>query len=214
MSAAPIPGPTSPKPLSGRGWARQWIGLFGFSLVLTFARASLADHYVVPSGSMEPTVKVGDRILVNKAAFGWRVPFTDLWLGSPSLPERGSVIVLESPEPGPVLLKRVVALPLDLVEVRGGRLTINGAAVPVGADLDDPGSLVEYLGPAHHIQLELGGGRDFGPQVVPADKVLVLGDNRGNSRDGRYFGFVDVTTLRGRALGIYARSGRPTWRDL
>lgn len=163
---------------------------------------------------MEPTVQVGDRILVNKAAFGWRVPFTDLWLGAPSLPERGSVIVLESPESGPVLLKRVVALPLDSVEVRGGRLTINGEPVPVGPDVDEPGSLVEYLGPPHHIQLELDGGRDFGPQVVPADKVLVLGDNRGNSRDGRYFGFVDVTRLRGRVLGIYARSGHPTWRGL
>jgi signal peptidase I len=196
------------------GGPQKWLGLLAFSLVLVFARASLADHYVVPSGSMEPTVHVGDRIFVNKAAYGWRVPLTDLWLAPPSLPERGSVIVLTSPDPGPVLLKRVVALPLDLVEVRGGRLSINGQAVPVRSDDVQPSGLIEYLGPPHQIRIGLDGGRDFGPKVVPEGKLLVLGDNRGNSRDGRYFGFVDVERVRGRALGIYARSGRPTWLGL
>jgi signal peptidase I len=212
-SAEPTPGPVTPtRPARSTG-AKNWLGLLAFSLVLVFTRASLADHYVVPSGSMEPTVQVGDRIFVNKAAYGWRVPLTGLWLTPPSVPERGSVVVLTSPDPGPVLLKRVVALPLDLVEVRGGRLSINGQAVPVSWD-DVPSGLVEYLGPPHEIRLGYDGGRDFGPEVVPQGKLLVLGDNRGNSRDGRYFGFVDVERVRGRALGIYARSGRPTWLGL
>ena len=208
--------PTVPKGASPPGWIRQWLGLLVFALVLVFARASLADHYVVPSGSMEPTVHVGDRIFVNKAAFGWRVPLTGVWLGHPRMPARGSVIVLDPPEPGPgpVLLKRVVALPGDVVKVRGGRLQINGESVPVETVVSEPGTLVEHLGPPHHIQLGFGGGPDWGPEVVPEGKLLVLGDNRGNSRDGRYFGFIDVTLVRGRAVGIYARSGRPTWRDL
>lgn len=209
-------GPQQQRALSAPRWARDWLGLLAFALVIVFARASLADHYLVPSGSMEPTVQVGDRILVNKAAFGVRVPLTGLWLGSPSLPERGSVIVLDPPEPGPapVLLKRVVALPGDVVRVRDGRLQINGEAVPVHADAAEPGSLIEELGPPHHIQLRFGGGPDWGPEVVPDGKLLVLGDNRGNSRDGRYFGFIDVTGVRGRAVAVYARSGRPTWRGL
>jgi len=202
--------------VSPPGRARQWLGLLGFAVVIVFARASLADHYVVPSGSMEPTVQIGDRIFVHKAAFGWRVPLTGVWLGGPTLPARGSVIVLDPPEPGPapVLLKRVVALPGDAVTVRGGRLEINGEPVPVHADGSEPGTLVEDLGPPHHIQLGFDGGPDWGPEVVPEGKLLVLGDNRGNSRDGRYFGFIDITHVRGRAVGIYARSGRPTWREL
>jgi signal peptidase I len=197
-----------------RDWVRQWLGALAFVAVIASARASLADHYVVPSGSMEPTVHVGDRILVNKAAFGWRLPLTEVWLGEPSLPERGSVVVLRSPEPGPVLLKRVVALPLDRVLVQHGRLSINGVEVPVSEADGERDTLVEYLGTPHRIQLALHGGPDFGPSVVPAGKILVLGDNRGNSRDGRYFGFVDAVTLRGRALGVYASDGRLTWRSL
>jgi signal peptidase I len=208
------PAPLAPPRVSPPRWARQLAGVLAFALVLMFARASLADHYVVPSGSMEPTIQIGDRILVNKAAFGWRVPLTDFWLGAQSLPARGSVIVLSSPEPGPVLLKRVVALPRDVVEVRSGRREINGKTVPVRANLAQPSHVVEYLGPPHEIQLGFGGGPDFGPEVVPDGKMLVLGDNRGNSRDGRYFGFVDGQRLRGQVLGVYARSGRPTWRGL
>lgn len=220
MDPAPDPrvlnAPRARGGVSPPGRARQWLGLLAFALVIVFTRASLADHYVVPSGSMEPTVQVGDRIFVNKAAFGWRVPLTGLWLGGPTLPARGSVIVLDPPEPtpAPVLLKRVVALPGDVVQVRRGRLQINGEPVPVRADVREPGTLIEHLGPPHRIQLRFGGGPDWGPEVVPDGKLLVLGDNRGNSRDGRYFGLIDATLVRGRAVGIYARSGRPTWRDL
>jgi signal peptidase I len=218
MMSAPTPDPLH-RPAGRRfdrqpHWLRQWLGALAFVAVIGSARASLADHYVVPSGSMEPTVHVGDRILVNKAAFGWRVPLTEVWLGEPSLPERGSVVVLRSPEPGPVLLKRVVALPLDRVQVRHGRLSINDVEVPVSEADGEADTLVEYLGTPHRIQLAMHGGPDFGPTVVPAGKILVLGDNRGNSRDGRYFGFVDAVTLRGRALGVYARDGRFTWRGL
>ena len=189
-------------------WLRDFLSIAVTLLVLLVARASLADHYVVPSGSMQPTVHVGDRIFVNKAAFGVRVPLSDVWLGGQKLPARGTVVVLDSPDDGPVLLKRVVAHPGDVVSVRGGRLILNGREVKltrVG------GQKLELLGHPHPISLEHGGGPDFGPRRVPAGHLLVLGDNRGNSRDGRSFGFVKLEKLRGEALGIYARDGRPGW---
>lgn len=201
--------PSSPRKLPG--WCRELLGLSAGIAVLLLGRASLADHYLVPSGSMEPTVLVGDRVLVNKAAFGWRLPFTDVWLGSIELPKRGDVVILEPPGPGPVLLKRVVAHAGDRVEVRAGRIILNGQ--PVVTDLEGE-QLVEHLGKAHRLSLAWGGGPDFGPATVPEGMLLVLGDNRGNSRDGRSFGFVPIETLRGRVLGAYAREGTLGWWDL
>lgn len=168
---------------------------------VTFSvRASFADHYRVPSGSMEPTVQVGDRILVEKAAYGLRVPATEIYALHFSPPSRGDVVVLLPPDgdiyddamdraTGTVLLKRVVAVGGDLVEVRSGIVMIDGKRA------DDHASLAE------------GGGPDFGPVRVPDGKVLVLGDNRGNSRDGRYFGFVDRDRIVGRACAVVFRDG-------
>lgn len=200
-------------------WRRQlgsWTPLLAFSLVVLCVRASLADHYVVPTGSMEPTVEVGDRIFVHKAAFGLRVPLTDVWLGGVEPPERGAVVVLAPPEDeGPVLLKRVVALPGDRVAVRAGRLLLNDRHVPVDLDTQQPALMaIEHLGRRHRIKLLGRGGPDFGPALVPAGKMLVMGDNRGNSRDGRAFGFVDLATLRGLAVAVYVRDGRWGWKQL
>lgn len=107
-----------------------------------------------------------------------------------------------------VLLKRVVAVPGDVVQVTDGRLLLNGKPVPVETR---DGGLVESLGDGHGLRLDNGGGPDFGPVKVPADRYLVLGDNRGNSRDGRYFGFVKGEAVLGRAISILARAGSPTW---
>jgi signal peptidase I len=179
-------------------------------LVVLVARSSLADHYEVPSGSMLPTVRVGDHVLVSKLAYGIRAPFigfVDQFRG----PDRGDVVVLESPETGIVLLKRVIALPGDTVAVRGGRLWLNGEDVAVQTERD---GLRELLGRAHPISLDDGGGPNFGPKTIPAGKYLVLGDNRGDSRDGRYFGLVDRAAIFGRAFRVYWRGGRPTWQKL
>lgn len=180
--------------------------------VLLFARSSLADHYYVPSGSMRPTVEVGDHVVVDKLAFGLRVPFTDTFLTPWRGPARGDVVVLDSPRDGTTLLKRVVALPGDLIEVRGGALLLNGGPVRVEGPT---GALREELGAkAHPLRLDGGGGPDFGPFTVPAGRYLVLGDNRGDSLDGRYFGFVPAESLRGRALGVCVRAGRLVWESL
>jgi signal peptidase I len=222
-SPATEPGAdASPTPPSGRsrppgwgrapGWLREGLGLLAFVIALAAARSSLADHYHVPTGSMIPTVAVGDHVLVNKLAYGLRVPFAGQQLVDFSGPRRGDVVVLDSPEDGITLLKRVVAIPGDTVEVQGGMLTINGAAVPLRLD---HGALYEALGDNPHLlQLTHGGGYQFGPMVVGKDKYLVMGDNRGESHDGRAFGLVERHAIFGRALAVWMREGGLTWKRL
>jgi len=180
--------------------------------VMFMARSSLADHYHVPTGSMMPTVHIGDRIVVNKAAYAFRVPFTDVALASFGGPARGEVVVLSSPDDGTTLLTRVVGVPGDHVAVRRGRLVYGGEMVPVARSTT---GMTELLGEhPHPLRLNAGGGPDFGPVELGPDEYLVMGDNRGNSRDGRMFGTVPASALRGRVLGVYLSEGRLTWREL
>jgi signal peptidase I len=195
-----------------RTWLREGATLLAFMGVIFTARASLADHYQVPTGSMIPTIQIGDRVLVNKLAYGLRLPFSDVRLLGDSGPARGEVAVLTSPENGDTLIKRVVAVPGDEVVVRGGHLWINGRAVPVTRHSQDT---VEDLGSrAHRISLAHAGGPDFGPARLADDEYLVMGDNRGNSHDGRAFGLVGRAAFIGRAIGIYWSGGRPAWNGL
>jgi signal peptidase I len=190
------------------GWRKDLIAITSAAAVVLVGRSSLADHYHVPTGSMLPTVVENDHIFVNKAAYGLRLPFSQVRIAEFNGPARGDVVVLESPESGIVLLKRVVAGPGDLVQVQEGKLLLNGRPVPV--EVKD-GGVVEGLGDGHGLRLDDGGGPDFGPVQVPKDSYLVLGDNRGNSRDGRYFGFVKRDAILGRAISILARRGGLTW---
>ena len=163
--------------------------------MVTFAvRASFADHYRVPSGSMTPTVQIGDHVLVAKAAYGLRLPLTTTYVAHFAAPDRGDVVVLESPDPDDpvVLLKRVVAVGGDEVEVKDGRVFLGGALTDARGE----------------------GGPDFGPARVPDGQLLVLGDNRGNSRDGRTFGFVSRDRVLGRAIAVVARDGALTYEPL
>jgi signal peptidase I len=193
-------------------WARDLVSLAGFALALFAARSTLADHYFVPTGSMIPTVEVGDRVLVNKVAYALRIPFSNTVLARVHRPERGDVVVLRSPENGITLLKRVVAVPGDDVAVVEGRLWINRRRVPVARE---SGALVEKLGhTAHPIRLTSRGGRDYGPVRLGADEYLVLGDNRGESHDGRAFGLVEERAILGKALGVWMRDGHPGWHGL
>lgn len=158
------------------------------------ARASLADHYVVPSGSMRPTLVEGDRIVVDKMAFGLRVPFTDRWLVASQGPRRGDVVVLSSPEDGKTLVKRVMGLPGETIAVRGGRVYVDGTSVEERAS-------------------EVPNWLDYGPITLADDEYLVLGDNRGNSHDGRAFGPVRRETILGRVEAVVWRHGF-TWLAL
>ena len=180
-------------------WLRQNTGFLVFMFVLLAARSSFADHYVVPSGSMEQTLFPGDRVVVDKHAYGVRVPFTLLKITHGDAPARGDVIVFDAPDDGTRLIKRVVAVGGDLLEVRDGHVFINGLLSDTKATLE----------------LRSGGGPDVGPVRVPAGRVFVMGDYRGNSRDSRYFGFVREDEIYARAWRVYYRAGEGlTWKQL
>jgi signal peptidase I len=200
--------------VSGRAqrFFRDWVSVLITGAVVLVARASFADHYRVPSGSMEPTVLVGDQVCVNKLAYGLRVPASQAYVAYGAGPARGDVVVLDSPTDDEVLLKRVVAGPGDVVSVVDGVVQIAG--VPTGTHIE-PGGRVEALaGRPHPLNLEFGGGPALGPVRVPMGRYLVLGDNRGNSRDGRYFGWVERGAILGRAVAVCLRDGRPAWNPL
>lgn len=209
MSERPPPHPALTRPLR---FLRDLVPIAVASAVVFVARTSLADHYIVPSGSMEPTIEVGDRILVDKLAFGVRVPGVDSYVLPLADPHPGDVVVLASPESGITLLKRVVAGPGDTVVVRSGHVELNGAEARV---VHEAAGDFENLGKVHHpLRIDADGGPDFGPVTVPAGSYLVMGDNRGNSHDGRVFGFVARDAIRGRAVRVFLREGSPTWRPL
>ncbi|MBK8255420.1 MAG: signal peptidase I [Polyangiaceae bacterium] len=196
---------------SKASWPKDLATVAAAASIVLVGRSSLADHYHVPSGSMLPTVVEDDHILVNKAAYGLRVPFSQVKVTEFEGPARGDVVVLESPETGIVLLKRVVAIPGDEILVTDGQLHLNGNPVAVQKVENE---LREALGSGHAVLLNNGGGPDFGPVKLPVDQYLVLGDNRGNSRDGRYFGLVQRKAILGKATGILVRKGSLTWISL
>ncbi len=180
-------------------------------LLLVIARSSFANHYVVPSGSMEDTLMPGDRVVVDMSAYGLRLPFTDVVLAGRQAPARGEIVVFDSPVDGVRLIKRVVAVAGDRVSLRRGQLSINGVALADRERAD-----VEYFDAREvHLNLAHGGGPDINDLVVPDGHVLVLGDHRGNSVDGRMYGFVPVEAFYARALAVYWRSGEgPVWKSL
>lgn len=184
-------------------WLRsEWVQLAFLMLLLFAGRSSLADHYFVPSGSMEYSLMPGDRVVVDKTAYGIRFPFTKIDIVAVEEPGPGDVVVFDSPENGKVLIKRVVAVGGDRVDLVGGRLWLNGERLTASAD-----GIVERYGERFaRLNLEQGGGPDIRGLVLPEHTVLVLGDHRGNSRDGRYFGLIPVSELYGRAVAVYYSS--------
>jgi len=170
-------------------------------LGLMAARSTLADHYYVPSGSMEPTLVPGDRVVVDKMAYGMRVPFTQIQITDGDAVTRGEVVIFDSPRDGTRLIKRIVAIGGDQVVVSNGRLLINGQVM---ARLDDTDT--EIFG-ERIVRLNMadGGGPDF-VGSLPEGKLLAMGDHRGNSLDGRIFGFIDERSVYGRAIAVYFRS--------
>ena len=188
-----------------RTWSRRIREYFPSALVILLllaARSSLADHYVIPTGSMEWTLEPGDRVVTDKRAYGLRVPFTSYELLPGDSPARGDVVVFDSPDNGMRLIKRVIAVAGDQVAMRDGHVWINGEPLADGFEYERYGSRLA------HLNLGYGGGPDVSPTVVPEGQLLVVGDSRGNSRDGRFFGFVREDEVYARALGVYYRSSR------
>ncbi len=184
-------------------WRNEWFTFAMMVVLLTVARSSFANHYQVPSGSMEPALMPGDRVAVNMMAYGVRVPFTDIELIDRGEPEPGDVVVFKSPTDGTRLIKRVVAVGGDTVAVVDGRLWVDGRPLH---DVD--ASDIEHFGARDvHLNLRDGGGPDLATITIPAGMALVLGDHRGNSQDGRFFGLVPMKSLYARASAVYYRSG-------
>lgn len=187
-------------------WISELISLAVVLAAVTAARSSLADHYYVPSGSMQYTLMDHDRVIVNKMAYGFRIPLTKIDIFGSSTPERGDIAVFDSPEDGTTrLIKRIVAVGGDRVSVVDGQLSINGE--PLGdrtvEHFGDRDALLNLTSQPHYNR---GGGPNF-EGVVPPGMVLAMGDNRGNSNDGRKFGFIDERELFGRAVAVYYRRG-------
>jgi signal peptidase I len=162
-----------------------------FLSCLFFARGSFANWYHIPSESMVPTLEIGNLILVDRTAYDLHLPFTRISLTRTGEPEPGQVVVFDHPNDGKTLLvKRMIGVPGDHVRIHGGRLWVNGTL---------------QLYPSAALQLAHGrvpitaGDFDF---VVPADSYFVMGDNRENSGDSRYWGFLPRANLVGRARAV------------
>ncbi|MDZ4786515.1 MAG: signal peptidase I [bacterium] len=180
--------------------------LFLFLLLAFFLRASIVEAYKIPSGSMIPTLRIGDHILVSKLSYGFRLPYgfkfpfsiKDAMIFQYDTPKRGDVVVftrpddLASPEDDSSIniIKRVIGLPGDTVKVRGAKVTINDKEIEEQYARWQEGGIPEG---------------DFGPQTVPDGHVLLMGDNRDRSRDSRFWSypFLEISRIKGRALFIY-----------
>src|SRR5215510_3852598 len=201
-------------------WIRNNKGFIVFILLFGLFRTAVADWNPIPSGSMRPTLLEGDVVLVNRLAFDLKVPLTDIVVAHLGEPKRGDVVTFSSPKNGIRLIKRLVAVPGDTVEMRNKVLVVNGQPAkyaPIGT-VDEPLApgvtvhalrLNEITGSGEHVvqwfQTTDGSDADsFGPIVLPAGRYLMLGDNRDDSADSRYFGLVSRELLIGRAVAIVA----------
>lgn len=190
-------------------------GFITFMLCMLVFRSAVADWNVVPTGSMQPTIRIGDRILVDKLAYDVRLPLTHISLLHLADPQRGDIVVLDSPAAHERLVKRVIGLPGDQVAMRANVLFINGHAASYsggryrGID-DDQRSpahyeIEHYAAMSHAIRLSdrrPSPASSFGPVQVPAGEYLLLGDDRDNSMDSRYFGFFPRNEIVGRARHV------------
>ena len=168
---------------------REYAEAILIAIVLAlFIRTFVIQAFKIPSGSMKPTLLVGDHILVNKFIYGIKLPFTDKILISLSEPERGDVVVFKFPlDTRKDYIKRVIGVPGDRVELVDKQLLINGRPT------EDP-----------HASYSMSGSmRMFGPVTVPVDHLFVMGDNRDESSDSRVWGFVPRPYLKGKAFLIY-----------
>ncbi len=165
-------------------------------LLALFIRTFIVQAFKIPSGSMLPTLKVGDYLLVNKFVYGIKNPFNGKVLISVSEPKRGDVVVFRYPkDPSVDYIKRTVGIPGDTVEVRDKKLFINGQkATDPNAWIDSPGSVLSGSESPRD---------NFGPILVPEGQIFVMGDNRDNSYDSRFWGFVDQRKILGKAFILY-----------
>lgn len=211
-----------------RGWA---FSLLVALLIATSFKSAIADWNDIPSGSMKPTLLIGDRIFVNKLAYDLKLPYTTLHLARWADPKRGDIVVFYSPKDGKRLIKRVVGIPGDALAMHKNRLFINGQFVeyePLHQEIIDQIGLDqqsrflfynENLAGKQHSVMFLPSQpslNTFDPVLIPEGQYFMMGDNRDNSADSRFFGFVERKRIVGRAtMVVISREGsffHPRWR--
>ena len=213
---------TQPQPKTFRArtyhwWKKEIRPLLILALLLFSIRSSLADWNDVPSGSMRPTIIEGDRVFVNKLAYDLKVPFTTWHIAEWGNPQRGDIAVFFSPHDGLRLVKRVIGVPGDTVELRNNQLILNGTPVeyqPIAEELlrDIPATQREgrvfasekLPGQTHAVtgNPATPAPRNFAPVVVPPGEYFMMGDNRDDSFDSRFWGTVKREKIVGRATAV------------
>jgi signal peptidase I len=196
----------------------EWVRPLMVVILITSAfRSAIADWYIVPTGSMKPTIMEGDRVFVNKVAYDLKVPFTTVRLSMWDDPARGDIVVLYSPYDGKRLVKRVIGIPGDWIEMRDSKLYVNEKAVayeplakevvneiPVDRQPDYSFFAENLFGVRHPVMITpfKPSVRDFQSQQVPPEHYFVMGDNRDDSFDSRMFGLVSRSSVVGRATAV------------
>jgi signal peptidase I len=208
--------------------AGKWLwenfkSLAGAVVIYLFVKTLFVEAFRIPSGSMIPTLLVGDWLFVNKLAYGPTIPFTNSHLPGYTNPKHGDVMVFVSPYQAdnapdftPTLVKRLIGMPGDTLYMRGGQLYLNGIAQRQGFAANNPGGDPTAVAPNFDWQhtIELRGTRfgsapaqptlgNWGPLLIPANHYFMMGDNRYCSKDSRYWGVVPRENVRGRPLFVY-----------
>jgi signal peptidase I len=222
----------TPSPKSRKKWIIENVTSLGLALLIVFMiRSSVVEAFKIPSGSMIPTLLIGDHIFVNKFAYGFKIPFSDLVTSRPIYlidrngPKRGDIVVFKYPKDESFYyIKRVVGVPGDTIEMRNKTLYVNGNQIsrkPLSGEvadkifqsLDDPkysanhlDLFTEQLDQGEHLMMVDKNnfmGESYSPITVPADSFFVMGDNRDFSNDSRFWGFVPMQNIKGRAFVIW-----------
>jgi len=197
---------------------RGWIGSVLIALLIaTSFKSAIADWYVVPSGSMKPNIMEGDRVFTNKLTYDLKLPYTTMHIAKWGNPKRGDIVVFNSPADSKRLVKRVVGIPGDRIAMYNNQLFINDEALKY--EFLDKGRLgsaqssgnfghefyTEDLAGHKHTMMTMPDQpsiRSFPTVTVPEGHYLMMGDNRDNSADSRYFGFVERKRILGRAAAV------------
>jgi len=190
---------------------KEHTGLLTFIVLMVFFRSALADWYTVPTASMQPTIEIGDRIVVNKMAYDLKIPLTNITLKRMNEPDHGDIVVFESVAAKNRLIKRIIGLPGDNISMNNEIITLNGKPLLMKELITNNSHksrslMIENLPKLQHsVNFDPTKSKQlasFKTVTVPKNHYLVLGDNRRNSADSRVYGFVPRNEIKGKVTHI------------